>query len=421
MAVTVVVGAQWGDEGKGKVVDALSAEARCVARFQGGANAGHTLVVGGRRHVLHLVPSGIFREGCLNVVGPEVVVHLPTLVEELDAIEALGVQVDRTRLLVSQRAPLVLPWHRALDALRERRRGGQAIGTTLRGIGPAREDAVGRQAVLAGHLRDVRDLRARLEALGAEKNALIEALGGEPIAVEAVWRECEGGARRIADLLGDAGQAVRECIERGDAILCEGAQGTLLDVTHGTWPWVTSSHTIAAGAAVSLGFGPRAIDRVVGVAKAYVTRVGGGPFPTEAPPALAERLRAAGGEFGATTGRPRRCGWLDLPALRLARDLNGLTGLVITKLDVLDGFDEIPVCVGYALPGGERTERFVAEGAEPIWRQFAGWRHPVRGVRRWADLPAEARAYLAFIEESTGVRVDAVGVGPGRDELVEQS
>jgi adenylosuccinate synthase len=421
MPCTVVVGAQWGDEGKGKIVDALSADADIVARYQGGPNAGHSVVRDGRTIVLHLVPSGILMPGKRCLIGNGVVVDLARLREEVEKLEALGVDV-RPRLGVSPGAHLILPYHRAIEAVVEK--GPGAIGTTGRGIGYAYRDKTARVGLRVGDLADrtafVTRVDHNLERLRLEfPDAALEGMSGT-----ALFDELAPLVAWVLPLRADVSSELYDAVRAGRRVLLEGAQGTLLDVDHGTYPYVTSSSASASGATLGVGLGPRAVDRVIGVAKAYATRVGHGPFPTEMPDAEAARLREAGEEYGATTGRPRRCGWLDLPALRYAARVNGLDALVITKLDVLDGFEEIRVAVEYdwddrgvmKFPTSARE----LERCRPVWRTFPGWGSATTGARAWADLPGRAREYLEFIERETGVPIATVSVGAGRESEVRR-
>jgi len=414
---TVVVGAQWGDEGKGKIVDALSATADAVARYQGGPNAGHSIVREGETVVLHLVPSGVMHPRPRCLIGNGVVVDLPRLREEVARIEGLGVSVLR-RLGLSPAAHLILPYHRAVEAAAER--GPGAIGTTGRGIGFAYRDKAARTGLRVADLFDrvtfVERADRTLARLRQEypEAAELGAMSGASL-FDALREHGAWTRERLADVSSE----LHAALARGQRVLLEGAQGTLLDLDHGTYPFVTSSSASAAGAPLGVGLGPRAVDRVVGVTKAYATRVGLGPFPSEMPAQEAERLRAAGEEYGATTGRPRRCGWLDLPALRYAARVNGLDGLVITKLDVLDEFEEIRVLAGYQ--DGSRAfdpDPRALERRRPAWRRFPGWRTSTVGARRWRDLPARARAYLEWIERACGVPVVSVSVGAERDAEV---
>ncbi|MGH7567833.1 MAG: adenylosuccinate synthase [Gemmatimonadales bacterium] len=420
----VVVGAQWGDEGKGKIVDVLAERADLVVRYQGGANAGHTVDTGtagagGGEFVLHQIPSGIL-QGAMCIVGNGVALDPDTFFVELDALASRGVKLDH-KLYVSDRAHLTFPYHKLLDRARETR---EKIGTTGRGIGPTYEDKYGRRGIRVGDLRNP----AHAQALVAERvdaaNAVLQLLGS---AERADPREHAALLARLAPrllpLAIDAGRVVYEALARGDSVLLEGAQGALLDVDHGTYPYVTSSNTTAGGAAVGAGIGPTAIDAVLGVVKAYTTRVGNGPLPTEAEPGVAARIRELGGEFGATTGRPRRCGWFDAVVVRYAVRVNGLTGLAVTKLDVLDAFAEIPVCVGYRLDGAEcdnmpaDSERITR--VEPVYETLPGWQRSLVQVRRLAELPPPARAYLDRLQDLAHAPIRYVSVGTRRDQIIE--
>lgn len=421
----VVVGAQWGDEGKGKIVDVLAERADLVVRYQGGANAGHTVDTGAGAFVLHQIPSGIL-QGAVCVVGNGVVLDPEQLFAELDALEARGVRTEQ-KLHVSDRAHLTLPYHKLLDRAREKK---DKIGTTGRGIGPTYEDKYGRRGIRVGDLRNLERaqqlVRARVEAA----NQMLELLtgsrasgGGERANAEEHVRLLERLAPRLLPLAVDAGRVVWEALQRGEAVLLEGAQGALLDVDHGTYPYVTSSNTTAGGAAVGVGIGPTAIDAVLGVVKAYTTRVGNGPLPTEAAPEVAQRIRDLGGEFGATTGRPRRCGWFDAVVVRYAVRINGLTGLAVTKLDVLDTFAEIPIAVGYRLDG-ESIDSMPADvesigRVEPVYETVPGWQKELTEVRRLADLPSAARAYVDRLQDLAGAPVRYVSVGTRRDQIIE--
>ncbi|HTM58505.1 MAG TPA: adenylosuccinate synthase [Candidatus Udaeobacter sp.] len=423
MPCTVVVGAQWGDEGKGKIVDALSAGADLVARYQGGPNAGHSVIRGGETVVLHLVPSGVMQPGPRCLIGNSVVIDLAGLRAEVEKLESLGIEV-RGRLGVSPAAHLILPYHRAVEAASER--GPGAIGTTGRGIGYAYRDKAQRTGIRFGDLDDpaafVAAADRNLERLRREFPD-VPALTGMRGAT--LWSDLEGTARWALSLMTDVGEELHRALRAGKRVLLEGAQGTLLDLDHGTYPFVTSSSACAAGAPLGVGLGPRAIDRVIGITKAYATRVGNGPFPSEMPEDQAARLREAGEEYGATTGRPRRCGWLDLPALRYAARINGLDELVVTKLDVLDRFDEIRVLSEYRLGGRAiaeyPTRTSVLERCEPSWKSFPGWCADSTGARRWSDLPERARSYLEWIESECGVRIATVSVGAGREAEVARA
>ena len=422
MPCTVVVGAQWGDEGKGKIVDALSAEADVVARYQGGPNAGHSVIHLGRIVVLQLLPSGILTPGKRCLIGNGVVVDLGRLRDEVDRIEALGIDV-RSRLGISAASHLILPYHKAAEKVAEQ--GPGAIGTTGRGIGFAYRDKAARTGLRLGDLYDpawfVECAGRNLERL---KREFPESTELQAMSAEAVFEELRELARWSEPMVTDVSAELDELLRRGKRVLLEGAQGTLLDLDHGTYPFVTSSAASAAGAPLGVGLGPRVVDRVIGVAKAYATRVGHGPFPSEMPASEAENLREAGEEYGAVTGRPRRCGWLDLPALRYAVRVNGLDELVITKLDVLDGFDELKVATGYTLKG-RAVERFPSsarqlECCEPVWRSFPGWKTSTERVRRWEDLPEPARAYLEWIEAEAGVPIGVISVGAERDAEIRR-
>jgi adenylosuccinate synthase len=419
----VVVGAQWGDEGKGKLVDLYAADADVVVRYQGGTNAGHTLVVNGRKTVLHLIPSGILHPAKRCVIGSGCVVDPVALVAEMDELASAGVDVGAGRLLVSQAAPVILDVHKRLDRAREASAGAARIGTTGRGIGPAYEDAVSRSAIRMGDLRTPDRLRARVAALLFEKNALLRAHGAGEVTPDEVLAALEPVRERLLPFLGDAGAAIAAVHDAGGRILFEGAQGALLDVWHGTYPFVTSSSTVAANAAVGAGVGPQVITDVLGVTKAYATRVGSGPFTTELEDETGEHLRRVGREFGATTGRPRRCGWLDLPALRYAIRINGITRLAVTKLDVLRGIDPILVCTHYrwhdevheVMP----TDATAWSSLTPVYEALPGFTEDVGAARTPEELPTNARRLLDFIEVKTGVPIELVSVGPGRDENVE--
>jgi adenylosuccinate synthase len=418
----VVVGAQWGDEGKGKIVDALSAEADAIARYQGGPNAGHSVIYQGQTVVLHLIPSGILHAGRRCLIGNGVVVDLAKLREEADTIESLGIDV-RGRLGVSPGAHLILPYHLAADRAAEI--GPGAIGTTGRGIGFAYRDKASRVGLRLGDLFDPEDFRERaarnLRRLQCE---FPESEDLQKMTVDGMLEGLRELAAWVEPLQADVSAELHDLLARDRRVLLEGAQGTLLDLDHGTYPFVTSSPASAAGAPLGVGLGPRVVDRVIGVAKAYATRVGNGPFPTEMPDQEAAHLREAGEEYGATTGRPRRCGWLDLPALRYAARINGLDQLVITKLDVLDDFDEIRVAEEYERDGrgvaGYPSSARALEACRPRWKTFAGWRTPTSEVRKWEDLPEAARAYLEWIEKMVSVRITTVSVGASREAEIRR-
>ena len=420
MPCTVVVGAQWGDEGKGKIVDALSEAADVVARYQGGPNAGHSVIRDGKTIVLHLVPSGVMAPGRRCLIGNGVVVDLARLREEVAGLEALGLGVVE-RLGVSPAAHVILPYHQAVEAAVEQ--GPGAIGTTGRGIGFAYRDKAARTGLRIADLFDRDRFVAQVDRnLARLRREFPETPGLAAMSGAGLHDGLRETLDWLAPMVCDVSAELHSALAAGKRVLLEGAQGTLLDLDHGTYPYVTSSAASAAGAPLGVGLGPRVVDRVIGVTKAYATRVGLGPFPTEMPGAEALRLREAGEEYGATTGRPRRCGWLDLPALRYAVRVNGLDQLIVTKLDVLDRFEEIRVAEGYeGSPGGE----FPAAGQglgelRPRWRTFPGWRTPTVKARRWSDLPAEARAYLEWIEGAAGVRIASVSVGAGRHAEVSR-
>jgi adenylosuccinate synthase len=416
----VVVGAQWGDEGKGKLVDVLAERADLVVRYQGGANAGHTVVIGDSQFILRQIPSGILHRQVTCVVGNGVVLEPETFFGELDQLAERGI-TTAGRIFVSDRAHLVLPYHKLLDAASEK---SQKLGTTGRGIGPAYEDKYGRRGIRVTDLRHLDCARSLLTDRVQRANRLLEMMGSaERASFDQHAELLERLAPRLLPLAADAGLLVYRAVREGKRVLLEGAQGSLLDVDHGTYPFVTSSNTTSGGAAVGAGIGPTLVHGVLGVVKAYTTRVGNGPLPTEAPSPHGERLRELGGEFGAVTGRPRRCGWFDATVVRYAARVNGLTGLAVTKLDVLDAFDEIPVCTAYRLDG-EACEEMPAEvGAlgrvEPVYQVLRGWSRPTGGARTLADLPREARAYLDRLEELSGVPVRYVSVGTRRDQIIE--
>ncbi len=417
----VVVGAQWGDEGKGKIVDVLAQQADLVVRYQGGANAGHTVVKGDDEFILHQIPSGILHPGTRCVIGNGVVLDPDTLLNEVDDLVARGVDVT-DRLIVSDRAHLVLPYHKLLDCASEKK---QRIGTTGRGIGPTYEDKIGRRGVRAGDLRSLDRLRETLADRVPQINQRLELMGAEGrVSADENLQLLERLAPRLVPMLADTGLITWQALEDGRRVLLEGAQGAQLDVDHGTYPFVTSSNTTAGGAAVGAGIGPTRIDAVLGVVKAYTTRVGNGPLPTEAEENEAASLRALGGEFGATTGRPRRCGWFDGVVVRYAARVNGLTHLAVTKLDVLDTLDTIPICVGYKIDGDLVDEipsdTQVLDRLEPVYEQLAGWRRPTSEVRRMSDLAPEARTYLDRLQELIGVPIRYVSVGTRRDQIVER-
>jgi adenylosuccinate synthase len=426
----VVIGTQWGDEGKGKIVDLLTEEVSAVVRYQGGHNAGHTLVIDGKKTVLHLIPSGILREGVECLIGNGVVLSIEALFKEIDKLESSGVAVT-DRIKVSEGCPLILDYHIALDQARELKRGKAAIGTTGRGIGPAYEDKVSRRGLRAGDLRDLVLFEQKLtEILDFHNFALANYYKTEPVTVASVMEKVRPLAERILPMLTDVATVIADKQAAGEPMLFEGAQGTLLDIDHGTYPFVTSSNTTSGGASAGAGIGPCDIDYVLGITKAYTTRVGGGPFPSELVydaakdegDAIGKWLGTKGHEFGATTGRQRRCGWLDLVSLRRAMQINSVTGLCITKLDVLDGLEEIKVCVAYEMNGETFTS--MPSGADrvaaskPVYQTFPGWSDCTFGVKEYDKLPQTARDYLAFIEAELGTPVAIVSTGPDRAETI---
>jgi adenylosuccinate synthase len=416
----VVVGAQWGDEGKGKLVDVLAERADFVVRYQGGANAGHTVVIGDKQFILRQIPSGILHPQVTCVIGNGVVLEPENLFAELDQLHERSIETGG-RLFVSDRAHLVMPYHKLLDAASER---SQKLGTTGRGIGPAYEDKYGRRGIRVTDLRRLECAKALLEDRLGRANRLLEMMGSRDRArLEDHVKLLERVAPRLLPLAADTGLLVHRAVRDGRRVLLEGAQGALLDVDHGTYPYVTSSNTTAGGAAVGAGIGPTAVNGVLGVVKAYTTRVGNGPLPTEAESPFGERLRELGGEFGAVTGRPRRCGWFDATVVRYAARVNGLTGLAVTKLDVLDSFAEIPVGIAYEL-AGESCEEMPAEvdalgRVQPIYEKHRGWQQSTGTARRLADLPSAARAYLDRLEALSGVPIRYVSVGTRRDQIIE--
>jgi adenylosuccinate synthase len=416
VAATVIVGAQWGDEGKGKIVDLLAQQSDVVCRYQGGPNAGHTIIVDGETFKIRQVPSGVV-SGKASLIGAGCVVDPEVLLGELDDLQARG--IDPSVVALSGNAHLIMPWHVAIDQASERRLGHLQIGTTRRGIGPCYADKASRIGIRVQDVLDAKILRQKIEVALAEKNIWLERVYEvEPFDLEEVATRYEGYARRLRPFVADTSLLVDRALRDGKDVLFEGAQATLLDLDHGTYPFVTSSSTVAANAAGGIGIGPTRIDRVIGVAKAYVTRVGEGPFPTEIEGGDQERVRELGGEFGTVTGRVRRCGWLDLVALRYAVRLNGITSVALTKLDVLSDFAALPVCVRYRLRDGTETEDFPAHqsdfhAAAPVYELLAGWEEPLDG-----ELPDAARGYVEFVEQALDVEVSLVGTGAGRESVV---
>jgi adenylosuccinate synthase len=421
----VVLGAQWGDEGKGKVVDLFAERFDIVARYQGGHNAGHTVFIGETKFILKLIPSGILRPGVQTVIGNGVVIDLAALLEEMAALEAHGIDVDG-QLRISNRAHVIFPFHRLVEKMSEARENRIPIGTTSRGIGPCYEDKTGRRGIRIADLFDAESFRIMYDTLAEDKNLLAETFQlEEPIDYTQICRQHVEYAARIRPLVCDTAALLAGAMAQGKRILFEGAQGTMLDIDHGTYPFVTSSSAAAGGASTGTGVPPTRIHGIVGVSKAYITRVGSGPFPTESHDGGGELLRREGNEFGAVTGRPRRCGWFDVPLLRYTAMVNGFDTLMITKLDVLDQLEEIPVCIGYRLRGAEVSEMPATyralEEIEPVYENLPGWFASTRGITRFDDLPDRARAYLRFLEDQTGVEIGGVSTGPERNETIIRS
>jgi len=418
----VILGTQWGDEGKGKIVDLLTEQADAVVRFQGGHNAGHTLVIGGEKTVLHLIPSGVLRAGVQCLIGNGVVLSPEALLHEIDALENNGVPVQ-DRLKISAACPLILPYHVALDQARETRRGENKIGTTGRGIGPCYEDKAARRALRLGDLRDPKRFAATLEEVLDYHNHVLEHYYSvEKLAVSAVLDQALAHGERMLPMMADVTSLLHEYRQTQARLLFEGAQGSLLDIDHGTYPFVTSSNTTAGGTATGSGFGPLFLDYVLGITKAYTTRVGSGPFPTELFDETGLRLAERGHEFGATTGRPRRCGWFDAVALRTAVNINSVSGLCLTKLDVLDGLEEISVCVGYTNEAGDTVANPVDavdyENLRPVYETLPGWSESTAGLKSLDALPSAAKAYIKRVEELVGAPIDIISTGPDREETI---
>ena len=424
MPATIIVGLQWGDEGKGKTTDFLAEQTALVVRYQGGDNAGHTLMLGDEVFKLHLVPSGVLYPHIVPVIGPGVVVNPATLIDEIDGLTSRGIDVGRLR--ASFAAHVILPYHRALDVAREARLGGARVGTTGRGIGPAYEDRASRNGIRLEDLLDEGALRTRLERLLPEKNAVLAALGAEAhFEVEPLVEQALAWGRRLAPHLADVTWLVQDALRRGDHVLLEGAQGTLLDLDHGSYPFVTSSSPIAGGACTGGGIGPRQVDEVFGVMKAYATRVGSGPFPTELIDGVGQGIAARGNEVGTTTGRPRRVGWFDAVSARYAVAVNSVSSIMLNKVDILSGVDPIRLCVAYEIDG-RRVEAWpssaiLLERAVPVYEDFPGWEEPIHGVRALSDLPEAARRYVTALEESAGAPIVLVSVGPERTQTIERA
>jgi len=422
MPAIVLLGAQWGDEGKGKATDLLGSSVDYVVKYNGGNNAGHTIVVGDEKYALHLLPSGILTPGCTPVIGNGVVIDLGVLFTEIDDLEGRG--VDTSRLLVSASAHLIGPHHRTIDKVAERFLGNARLGTTGRGIGPTYADKMSRVGVRVQDLFDEKILRQKVEgALELKNHLLVKVYNRRAITVDEVVEEFLTYSERLRPMVADTTLVLGTALDEGRTVLLEGGQATLLDVDHGTYPFVTSSNPTAGGACTGSGIPPTRIDRVIAVVKAYATRVGSGPFPTELLDADGERLRTDGAEFGTTTGRPRRCGWYDAVVARYAARVNGVTDFVLTKLDVLTGWERIPVCVGYDVGGTVHREMPMTQTdfhhATPVYEMFDGWDEDISGARSLTDLPKTAQAYVAALEEMSGAPISAIGVGPGRDQTVE--
>lgn len=424
MSGIVVVGSQWGDEGKGKVVDVFSEHADMVVRYQGGANAGHTLIVEGKKTVLHLIPSGILRKDTLCVIGPGVVLDIFTLLDEIKALKENGLLQDPSQLMIAEGCTVILPYHQKLDKAREAARGLEKIGTTGKGIGPAYEDRASRKAILFGDLFKLDTLKEKIDTSLKEKNFLLKELyGEEPVSSDAVIESINKVIDDLAPYKSrDCSLKIHKALKSGQKVLFEGAQGTLLDLLHGTYPFVTSSSTLSGSACIGSGIGPGLIDKVIGITKAYTTRVGSGPFPTELEDETGEQIRQVGREFGATTGRTRRCGWLDLVALKYAIRINGITNIALMKIDVLSGLEEIKICTGYELDGETITEYPVTPGAlsraKPIYKSFPGWSEDITQVKNTKDLPKNCQDYIQFVGAELATPIDVVSVGPGREQTL---
>jgi adenylosuccinate synthase len=418
----VIVGAQWGDEGKGKIVDVLSENFSVVARYSGGHNAGHTVIIHGKKFILQLVPCGVLRQDCRSVIGNGVVLDPMALLKEVAALREAGVAVDG-HLFISNRAQVILPYHRMIELASENAPGRVKIGTTSRGIGPAYEDKMGRRGLRVADLLDLPLLKTHIENACGEKNMIAHALfNSEPLDSDKMYQEYAEASAKIAPFVCDTAVLLNRALEDGESIIFEGAQGTMLDIDHGTYPFVTSSSATSGGAVTGTGVAPTAIDTVIGITKAYCTRVGGGPFPTELHDSTGDLLRTRGNEYGAVTGRPRRTGWLDLPLLRYAGMINGISWLVVTKLDVLDEMGEIPVCVGYKV-NGKVTAEVPAQASgydqiECVYRTMPGWRTSTQGITSVEKLPKAAREYLQFLEKESGARIGMVSTGPDREQTI---
>lgn len=419
MSVRIIIGAQWGDEGKGKIVDMLAGKAQVVARYQGGANAGHTIWDGDKKYVLRLIPSGILHEGVMCILGNGVVIDPIAFFEELDGLAKVGIRMEG-RVMVSPHAHIILPYHKLIDQAKEKYLGKNQVGTTQRGIGPAYSDKIDRCGIRAIDLMDYGTLKEKLQKNISEKNKILKAFGAEELAPEPIIKLFHELGGRMRSYVRDTAGYLYDAVKANKEILLEGAQGTLLDIDHGTYPFVTSSNASSGGACTGLGLGPTKVDHVLGVAKAYTTRVGNGPFPTEFDEPFSEKVRKLGGEFGAVTGRPRRCGWLDLVQLKHAMIINGIDELAITKLDVLDTIDELKVCIGYKVNGAKIdypiTDARELEKVEPIYESVKGWTSNTSNAKKFEDLPQKAQAYLKFIEDfMEDAKLKIVSIGQERD------
>lgn len=422
MAVTLVVGMQWGDEGKGKIVDLLGDKAHVVARYQGGSNAGHTVVLNAKKYVLHLVPTGILRRGVTCIIGHGVVIDPAALLGEIDDLRAKGVEVG-ANLLLSKKAHIIMPYHKALEVETERLLDHRRIGTTFKGIGPAYADKAARFGIRACDLLDGEVLREKIEINLALKGSFLDKIaGGKKFEAGEIFEEYFGYGQKIKNYIVDTDLALKEALRSGKNIIIEGAQGSMLDLDNGTYPFVTSSNAIAGGACTGLGLAPSKIDRIIGVAKAYTTRVGMGPLPTELHDETGQEIRRRGAEFGATTGRPRRCGWLDALVLRHAAWLNGADEIALTKIDILDVFPKIYICTAYKYKGTKLNdlppETKVLEKCEPVYREFDGWQKETSGIMSASELPAKSKEYLRAIEDITGLEIPILSTGPGRQETI---
>src|SRR5438309_10092879 len=418
----VIVGAQWGDEGKGKIVDVLSENFDCVARYAGGHNAGHTVIIKGQKFVLQLIPCGVLREGRKSVIGNGVVLDPFAFMKEVNSLKAMGVKLDG-HLFVSNRAQVILPYHRMIELAAENAPGRVKIGTTSRGIGPAYEDKMKRSGLRVVDLLNKELLKTHIENACREKNMIAHALfNSEPLDADTMFREYADIAEQVRPFVTDTAALLNKARNAGESIMFEGAQGTMLDIDHGTYPFVTSSSATSGGAVIGTGVAPTAINTVIGITKAYCTRVGGGPFPTEDHSTMGEQIRVKGNEFGAVTGRPRRCGWIDLPLLRYSGMINGTSWLVVTKLDVLDELAEIPVCVGYKV-NGRATEEIPADASgwddiECLYKKMPAWKSSTKGITKFDKLPRQTKEYLSFLEKETGAKIGMVSTGPDRDHTI---